>query len=99
MTAKFRPNQAFTKRLPQHEMVVNQLTDIAKVILGIAVANSPVRTGYYASRWQFVVIHEALRAVIRIFNDAEYAKYLEYGTRYMRAQRVLGRSVEQYRHL
>lgn len=37
------------------------------------------------------------RAYARLYNDTPYARYLEFGTRYMRAQRILGRSVDAIR--
>ncbi len=33
----------------------------------------------------------------RLFNDTPYARYLEFGTRYMRAQHILGRSLDAMR--
>lgn len=52
---------------------------------------SPVRTGFYRSRWAAQLEGYG----IRYTNDAPYAIYLEMGTRKMRARRVLGRTLPE----
>lgn len=54
---------------------------------------SPYRTGRYVRSFRIVSGVYRGRAWSRLINIAPYAIYLEYGTRYMKAQRILGRAM------
>lgn len=56
---------------------------------------SPYRTGRYSRSFRIITgIHRG-KAWSRLINIAPYAIYLEYGTRYMKRQRILGRALVQ----
>jgi hypothetical protein len=56
---------------------------------------SPVRTGQYASSWYSETGHRDNGMPYgRAGNRAPHARFLEYGTRYMARQRILGRALD-----
>jgi HK97 gp10 family phage protein len=59
---------------------------------------SPVRTGRYRRSWHYRAgLNSKGYASATVFNTAPYAAYLEFGTRYMHARRVLARAVAEVR--
>lgn len=83
---------------------------VAVAIVQKAVERSPVRSGYYRSRWRLVVGEGegatagaaaaaaqayTLGSDLSITNDAPYAVFLEFGTRYMAPQLVLTSAADE----
>jgi hypothetical protein len=63
-----------------------------------AVDLSPVRTGRYRASWHYRTgINNRGYASATVWNSVYYAAYLEFGTRYMHARRVLARAVAEVR--
>jgi hypothetical protein len=67
---------------------------IADRIKGDVVAATPVLTGRLAAGWQIIKDHEGER---RVVNAVPYAKYVEYGTRYMSPEPMIGPVMARYR--
>lgn len=62
-------------------------------IVNAALLTGPYRTGNYSRKWR---VYSGVRngvAWCRVANIAPYAYFLEWGTKYMTRQRVLGRAV------
>lgn len=62
-----------------------------------AEAIAPVRTGRYRANFRVWVGVRAGLAWARLYNPTPYARFLEWGTRYMRRQRILGRAMDAIR--
>ena len=61
--------------------------------------NTPVLTGYLQSRVQVRWLSESGEEIAyELFNDAEYAMYVEFGTTHMKAEPYFNPSVEDERH-
>lgn len=60
---------------------------------------APVRTGRYKASFRVVTGVRNGVAYARLMNTAPYAIYLEFGTRYMRRQRILGRALDAMRDI
>lgn len=58
---------------------------------------SPVLTGRYRKSWHYRTGIKNGRATATVYNTVYYAGYLEFGTRYMRARRVLARAIDAIR--
>jgi HK97 gp10 family phage protein len=59
---------------------------------------SPVKTGLYRRSWHYRTgLNSKGYASARVFNTVPYAAYLEFGTRYMHARRVLARAIDAIR--
>jgi HK97 gp10 family phage protein len=58
---------------------------------------SPVRTGHYRASWHYRTGIKDGKATGTVYNTAYYSAYLEFGTRYMRARRVLARALDAIR--
>jgi HK97 gp10 family phage protein len=59
---------------------------------------SPVRTGRYRGSWHYRSgLNNQGYASATVYNSVYYAGYLEFGTRYMHARRVLARAIAQVR--
>lgn len=58
---------------------------------------APVDTGRYRASFRVVAGVRDGKAWARLENPVYYAVYLEWGTRYMRARRVLGRAADAMR--
>jgi HK97 gp10 family phage protein len=90
----YRENRAGIEALQRSPMVVQALAAKAQRIRRAAQFISPVDTGRYRASWRVRVGIRDGRAWAQVRNDAPYAVYLEFGTRYMRRQRVLGRAID-----
>lgn len=55
---------------------------------------SPVRTGRYKAAFRVVVGVRLGVAWARLVNTTPYARFLEFGTKYMRRLRILGRAMD-----
>lgn len=97
MAARFEPNKAGIARLLQSEDVRAALIGRARAAQAYAVAIAPVRTGHYRASFRVTSGVRRGRTYARLINTAHYAIFLEYGTRYMRAQRILRRSIDAMR--
>ena len=59
---------------------------------------SPVRTGRYRKSWHDRAgLNSRGYASAKVYNTAPYAAFLEFGTRYMHARRILARAVTAIR--
>jgi HK97 gp10 family phage protein len=59
---------------------------------------APVRTGRYRASFRTSAgVGPNGRAYARLENTVHYSVYLEFGTRYMKRQRILGRSIDAMR--
>ncbi len=73
------------------EAVAPAVKDTAKRIAERASAYTPRLTGMMAGEW--IVVEGEDVATSLIENPAPYARYVEYGTRYMAARAPLGRAI------
>ena len=93
MSATYTPNPAGLRALAGSPGMVQALDRQAQRIATYARLTSPVRTGQYVRSWR---VYSGTRngvAWARVVNVAPYAGYLEFGTRYMHRQRILGRAL------
>jgi cytidylate kinase len=83
---------AFTVTDPQapRRAVAQNVAEIAAQVAVSAAANTPQRTGRMARSWRTVPGRDPGTALV--VNDTEYARFVEYGTRHMRAAAPLGRA-------
>ncbi len=96
--ARFRADRDGIARLERSEKLQKALARFAERGKDYAQQIAPVRTGRYRDAFRVRTgIGESGRAYARLENPVHYAIYLEYGTRYMRRQRILGRSVDAMR--
>ena len=84
---------AFTVTDPQapRRAVAQNIAEIAGQIAATAAANTPQRTGRMARSWRTVPGRDL--ATTLVVNDTDYARFVEYGTRHMRAAAPLGRAM------
>jgi hypothetical protein len=76
-------------------MIEEMLLRTAEKIESHGVAISPVRTGEYVASWYSETGRRGNGLPYgRAGNRAPHASYLEWGTRYMRRQRILGRALD-----
>ncbi len=76
-------------------MIEAMLLRTAQKIEERGVALSPVRTGQYVSSWYSETgRRDSGLPYGRTGNRAPHARFLEYGTRYMARQRILGRALD-----
>lgn len=95
--ARFDYNPAGLQRVLASQRLLRVLRARATAGMRYARRLAPVRTGRY--RASFRVVSGTRNGVVyaRLLNSAPYAVYLEFGTRYMRRQRVLGRAMDAMR--
>lgn len=89
--------------------MVGQMRIRARKIRNRAVVISPVgkrsyvdrhgnqHPGHYKASWHYRSGLKDGKAWARVYNTADYAWFLEVGTRYMRRQKVLARAVDSVR--
>ncbi|WP_344509271.1 HK97-gp10 family putative phage morphogenesis protein [Dactylosporangium maewongense] len=70
------------------------LEEIGDKVKAQAERLSPVVTGRYRASWYRTTSATSTGLRLRIGNRAPYARYLEFGTSEIQAQRVLGRSLD-----
>jgi len=91
--ATFVPNPAGIAAAMQSPQMVIALDRTGQRIVNAARLIGPYRTGRYQRSWR---VYSGVRGDVawcRVANTAPYAKYLEFGTRYMKRQRILGNAV------
>jgi len=71
------------------------IAGIAGQVAAAASANSPTLTGRLARSWRTVPGRDPGTTLVT--TDVPYARYVEYGTRYMRASAPLGRAAAAVR--
>lgn len=83
----------FTVRNPEARRLVveRDIHDIAERLAADAEQQTPVITGRMAASYHVEPGKEPGTSVVT--NDAPYARFVEYGTRYMRAEAPLGRAL------
>lgn len=88
-------NRAGIEQMLRSRFVELALRRVGAAIKDRAERISPVDTGHYRSSWYLESIRTGDgRPFVRVGNRADYARYLEYGTRYMKRQRILGRALD-----
>lgn len=96
--ARFRADRAGLERFYRSEELQRALAQFAERGKAYAEQIAPVRTGHYRDSFRVRTgVNRRGLAYARLENTAHYAIYLEYGTRYMARQRILGRSVDAMR--
>jgi HK97 gp10 family phage protein len=85
--ATYRVTNPEAKRLA----VEQDIRDAAEQLAAAAEQLTPHDTGRMAASYRVEPGHEPGTSIVT--NDAPYARYVEYGTRYMRADAPLGRAV------
>jgi hypothetical protein len=97
MMAAFTPNPAELKKLCASPGMITTLDRYAQRIVNYAELTGPYVTGNYSRSWR---IYSGTRngiAWCRIENVAHYSGFLEFGTRHMKRQRILGRAISASR--
>ena len=94
MGAEFTEDHAGMAELARAAFLAAELERRGERIRARAEELSPVRTGRYRRSWRLTVTIRDGTIHAQVSNDTPYAPYLEYGTRYMRRQRVLGRAID-----
>ena len=85
-----------TDPLAPRRAVAENILMLAEQLAERAAADTPVRTGRMRASYR-VEQESADPATRAVTNDAPYARYVEYGTRYMRADAPLGRAMASVR--
>lgn len=93
MAARCTPNPAGVAAMLADPRMVHAMRVRAQRVHDQAVRISPVKTGLYRASWRIESGLKDGKAWARVSNPVHYAVYLEFGTRYMRARRVLHRAV------
>lgn len=100
MTAVFVPDPAGQRAMLATTSMVDAMLTLAERVEERAVQIAPIRTGRYVNHFSSSAgIHEGV-AYGRVSNDAHsddgylYPAALEWGTKHMRAQRILGRALD-----
>lgn len=89
-------NSRGLRRLADSAGVGSMLQSKASTVLSRARAISPFETGEYAGSFR-VGFDRTDRRVIRVYNDADHALVVEYGSSRVPHYRVLGRALEAAR--
>lgn len=88
----FKANPSFRVDLIT-KIIDPALSAKADKVLHVAQVTAPVDTGRYKASMRKDIIKDGYR----ISANTDYARYLEFGTRYMRAYRTLGRALDTIR--
>jgi HK97 gp10 family phage protein len=75
--------------------VQHDIRDLAEQIAAEAAADTPIETGRLAAGYHVEQGDDPATSIIT--NDVPYARFVEYGTKYMPAQPALGRAVARHR--
>lgn len=101
MPTTFTPNPAGIAAMSRSEWMQERMRRRAEVGRRYAIAIAPRRTGNYAASFKVDSGVRNGRAYGLLYNDVRnwqtgypYSLALEFGTRYMRAQRILGRTLD-----
>lgn len=104
MPTELRLSPDLVQRLESSERVLARCEQIAARGAAYAELISPVDTGRYRASFRVVRSVKSGRTIVRLINTARnprsgypYPWALEYGTRYMRRQRILGRTADHIR--
>lgn len=107
--ATFRMHPGALERILSSPAMQRMLEERAERVRIRAEQIAPVRTGRYAfgmripsggkgGGFEIETGVERGRAYARVINRTPYAIYLEFGTRYMRKQRILGNALDMAFH-
>lgn len=94
MAATFRANQAGIASLARTPAMRDAMKALADRVANQARSIAPVDTGEYKASIDASTVERDGKAVGRVTAHADHSAFLEFGTRYMDAQRVLGRSLD-----
>jgi HK97 gp10 family phage protein len=92
-TAFKRTAKAYLKRV--EDDLYRDLVGAGQEIRNEAVIKTPVDTGALRAGWQVRQNRTEYSAEVEIFNKVPYAGYVEYGTRFQRAQPMLRPAVNK----
>jgi HK97 gp10 family phage protein len=95
--AGFTPNDAGIRALGSSPGMVRAMDRTAQRIVTYAKLTGPYDTGRYSRSWRITSGVRGGVAWARIVNVATYAGYLEFGTRHMKRQRILGKALSAAR--
>jgi bacteriophage HK97-gp10 putative tail-component len=90
MASTFRVTHPEAPRLA----VDPNMREKAEQVRSDAAALTPVETGQLAASW---AVDKANEASYRVSADVPYARYVEYGTRFMHGAAMMGRALAQAR--
>jgi hypothetical protein len=93
MAARFVPNPAGIRAMTAAPPMIAALDRKGKKMVNFAKLTGPYRTGNYSRSWRIYSGVRNGKAWCRVVNQAHYAAFLEFGTKHMRRQRVLGRAI------
>jgi bacteriophage HK97-gp10 putative tail-component len=71
------------------------MRDKAEQVASDASELTPVLTGQLAASW---TVEKAAEASYRVSTSVAYARYVEYGTRFMHGAAMMGRALAKARH-
>lgn len=94
---QYTPNRAGLRALLASPGVQRALRVKAERVKARAEAIAPVRTGHYKASFDVESGVRGGKAYGRVINRAPYARFVEFGTRYMKKQRILGRALDAAR--
>ena len=64
-----------------NDIIIKATNEIAQRIFTLTVDNTPVDSGFLKNGWDIETEQDGLRYKVTIFNNVEYAIYVEYGHR------------------
>ena len=94
---EYKPNRAGLQEMLRSQGVRLALLAKARKVKFRAEAIAPVQTGRYRASFTLEWGEQDGRVFARVLNRTPYARFLEFGTRYMRKQRILGRALDAAR--
>ncbi len=103
--AELRLSPNLVRRLESSERVLARCERVAGKGKAYVETIAPVVTGQYVGiegapepgGFHIVRINKDGRTIVRLINTAPHAGFLEFGTRYMKRQRILGRTADYIR--
>jgi hypothetical protein len=93
MRARYVPNEAGLRAMLATPAMVTAMQRKGDRIVNYAKLTGPYVTGAYYRGWRVFSGVRKGKAWCRVANIVDHAYFLEYGTKHMRRQRILGRSV------
>lgn len=103
--ATFREYPGVVDKVLNSDGVLDHATRVARRGAAVAITLAPIDTGRYSlginippgqhgGGFHITRRQRGRRWVVTLYNDTPYARYLEYGTRYMRRRRTLGKTLD-----
>jgi len=80
-----------------YKAVDRGIAAIAERLRAEVAARTPRDTGTMAGNWQVTTVR-GMKGIRAVRNPTEYARFVEYGTRHMRARPEFGRAIARWRN-